>query len=661
MSDGTIIFETIVDDAKAQEKLHKLGKKVDETREKLEEKKSRQSWMKTELEAANKNFDQMCQEISAAKKELKSAEETIFNIDKKTSASEWMDARNRVDELKQKLKDLAQDERAASKDVEKFANEYAKATDQVTKAEHALKRVEDEAGEAAQKIIDANAETRGWKGVVNELDKRFEKLGSRIKKLALNAALFTVVASGFRKLKDYLWDVILVNNEASAALADLKGALLTLAQPIVEIVVPAFTTLVKILTAVISRILQLVSLFTGKSVSASAEAAKALNQQTKALNGTGSAAKKAGQQLAAFDELNVLSSTDDSGSGAASSWADITPDFDFMDGIDEKFQNIADWVLLIGAGFATWKILNSIPWERISNFFNGATGFDLAKKFAGIALIIVGLKEFADAIADIEENGANLENTLKLIASIVATGLGFLLLTGSVIPMVIAGVASIEVAILALTGNLEEFIHNFKENILGGFIEFLTGAFWGDWEKAWHGVKKIFAGVWNSVVMIFESAVNIIIKGINWLITQLNKVRFDIPDWVPSIGGKSFGINIPAVNEVHLKRIEIPALAKGAVIPPNREFLALLGDQKSGTNIETPLDTMVGAFRQALSQDGYSGGETRDVLLTLLSYVRSIADSSERTAQKDFSLGKPNSAAGRWVQQSVAAYKGVTG
>lgn len=112
-----------------------------------------------------------------------------------------------------------------------------------------------------------------------------------------------------------------------------------------------------------------------------------------------------------------------------------------------------------------------------------------------------------------------------------------------------------------------------------------------------------------------ESAINIIIKGVNWLITQLNKIHFEIPDWVPGIGGKSFGINIPKVSEVKLQRIEIPELARGAVIPPNREFMAVLGDQKSGTNIETPLATMVQAFKQALAESGYSGGNEAVLVL----------------------------------------------
>ena len=72
---------------------------------------------------------------------------------------------------------------------------------------------------------------------------------------------------------------------------------------------------------------------------------------------------------------------------------------------------------------------------------------------------------------------------------------------------------------------------------------------------------------------------------INWIVGQLNKISFDVPDWVPIIGGKTFGFNIP---EATFKRISIPRLAQGAVIPPNREFLAVLGDQKQGRNLEAP-------------------------------------------------------------------------
>lgn len=109
--------------------------------------------------------------------------------------------------------------------------------------------------------------------------------------------------------------------------------------------------------------------------------------------------------------------------------------------------------------------------------------------------------------------------------------------------------------------------------------------------------------------MILESAVNLIIKGVNWLIGKLNSL---LENSLLAKGLDLIGIEfrgIPPIPEVH-----IPRLAQGAVIPPNREFMAVLGDQKSGTNIETPLATMVQAFKQALVESGY-GGSNEAVLV----------------------------------------------
>ena len=128
--------------------------------------------------------------------------------------------------------------------------------------------------------------------------------------------------------------------------------------------------------------------------------------------------------------------------------------------------------------------------------------------------------------------------------------------------------------------------------------------------KFWLGLAKI-AG--NGLIDGFEAAINGIIgmfeSMINWIIGGLNKISFELPDWA---GGYKFGINIPLAK---LGRVSIPRLAQGAVIPPNREFLAVLGDQKQGTNIEAPLQTIVDAFNIALQGNAnYGGGNTEIVL-----------------------------------------------
>lgn len=130
-----------------------------------------------------------------------------------------------------------------------------------------------------------------------------------------------------------------------------------------------------------------------------------------------------------------------------------------------------------------------------------------------------------------------------------------------------------------------------------------TAKFWLDLaKKCGNGLINGFELAINGIIGMFE-------KMINWIVDGLNKISFDIPDW---LGGGRFGINLPRAN---LGRVSIPRLAQGAVIPPNREFLAVLGDQKQGTNIEAPLQTIVDAFNIALQGNAnYAGGKTEVVL-----------------------------------------------
>lgn len=158
-----------------------------------------------------------------------------------------------------------------------------------------------------------------------------------------------------------------------------------------------------------------------------------------------------------------------------------------------------------------------------------------------------------------------------------------------------------------------------------GVADFLTGVFTHDWQQAFDGLQEISDSFVNAGIALFEGAVNIIVDlingllkyvvvGINTVIKALNSISFDVPDWVPFVGGKHFGINLSPLTAPKLPKLSIPRLATGAVIPPNREFLAVLGDQKQGTNVEAPLETIKQAFREALAESGGSGKQMTVVL-----------------------------------------------
>lgn len=103
----------------------------------------------------------------------------------------------------------------------------------------------------------------------------------------------------------------------------------------------------------------------------------------------------------------------------------------------------------------------------------------------------------------------------------------------------------------------------------------------------------------NTIIYVINRMIAGMVDGINSAIYSLNNLSFHVPSWIPGIGGASFGFNIGYVSASH-----IPYLASGAVIPPNAPFMAVLGDQKHGTNIEAPLDTIKQAVREVVGGNG---------------------------------------------------------
>lgn len=138
--------------------------------------------------------------------------------------------------------------------------------------------------------------------------------------------------------------------------------------------------------------------------------------------------------------------------------------------------------------------------------------------------------------------------------------------------------------------SLKYFIEAFS-----GLTQFLKGVFSGDWGKAWAGLKRLVKNALNGILSMLNGLLSGLAGGINSMISMLNKLSFTIPKWVPGMGGKSFGLNLPKV-----KPVQIPLLAQGAVLPANKPFLAMVGDQKHGTNIEAPLATIQEAVAQVM-------------------------------------------------------------
>lgn len=151
-------------------------------------------------------------------------------------------------------------------------------------------------------------------------------------------------------------------------------------------------------------------------------------------------------------------------------------------------------------------------------------------------------------------------------------------------------ISNIFTAITTTAGNALDLL----KSIVTKALDAISTVFWNVFSGIKNTVTDIFNGIWNmikgvinSILGGIESMSNGVIRGINGMVSALNSLHFDIPDWVPGLGGKSFGISLPTLSEVSL-----PRLAKGGYVKPNAPQLAMIGDNRHQGEIVAPEDKM---------------------------------------------------------------------
>ena len=619
-ADGSVIIKAEIDDKQAQRELNALSKKIDALQEKLNSKKAKRDAFASDFRNVGAQLD-----VAKAKlDQMKNSGEFFTSDAIKQQEATVASIQSEFDKMDEKLK--SQDERIKD------------GTDN-------LDRMKAKAGELGKQLGNTGKNAGKIQEGLDKASQGMEAFTKRVKMLAKRALVFTIIARALAALRDWLADVVAVNGEARDAIAQLKGALLTLAQPLVQIIIPAFTALVKVLATVVSFIANIVSALFGTTAKESANAAKALNDQKNAYKGVGGAAKSASKQLASFDEINKLSGESGGGSGIILPDFSTAANFAFLDKIADKLKKIGQDIVNLFKD-VTGYIGNVFSGDWGAALDNIADFVNHARELLADLLDFVGYI-FGEIIDTIIEKcglaGTPVGDMLTGIKNIVQGALGLIsgILTGDLekmkqsVTQMLTGVKTFVLGIwdwfkLGLTslldwldkktnGRFREIIELAKtyvnvgidgvKQIFGGLIDFLTGVFTADWRKAWGGIKEIFRGIWNTIVGVLEAAVNLIIKGINWLISKLNSL---LENSLLAKGLDLIGIEfrgIPQIPEVH-----IPRLAQGAVIPPNRKFMAVLGDQRNGTNIEAPADLIRQIVREEITNFG--GGEDITIKFT---------------------------------------------
>lgn len=222
------------------------------------------------------------------------------------------------------------------------------------------------------------------------------------------------------------------------------------------------------------------------------------------------------------------------------------------------------------------------------------------------------------------------------IAGTIAGGVGTAL--GTVIHFLMSPITLTVAAIGALIAAIVLLVANWDT------VSQVASDVWDDIVDVWGGVcdwfdetiltplAEGFKGMVNGVIGFINGMISGVQNGINALITAINKISFTVPDWIPGIGGSTLGFNLQKVTYP-----QIPYLAKGAVLPANKPFMAVVGDQKHGTNIEAPLETIQEAV--AMVMEDMTGGmmagfeANQAVLQAILEAIYDIDTSDERYAK----------------------------
>ena len=414
-ADGSIIIETEIDDKKAQQELNRLNRRIQNLNDQIYVKRQQQMPL---VEQAR----QLGAELDAAKAKLDSMQNgREFN----TSSS--------INAQAQRVKQLEKE----WSDVQRRVESY---DDQIQKANISLGLAKEQAGAVQQQLAVAGPSSEAMANAMNRMGKSANRFSSRLREVVRSALVFTLISQALASLREWFGRVIKTNDEATEAIGRLKGALLTLAQPLVSVIIPAFTMFVNVLTRIIQAISDFVSWLFGTTSETSADAAENLYEESEALESVGAAADEAAGSLAGFDEINTINTKNAAGSSAGGSGLDkIKPIFENFDTLEYKRKIDEITAYVSGALLALGAIL-------------AFSGVNIPLGLALMAAGAIGL------VSVIKENWGAMDERLRAAISQVLITLGtaafvigaILAFSGANVPLgialMIAGAASLATA-----------------------------------------------------------------------------------------------------------------------------------------------------------------------------------------------------------------------
>ena len=463
------------------------------------------------------------------------------------------------------------------------------------------------------------------------------------------------VAEGVREaftvsgLEDYRQTVTRFGKELSDELLTLQLSFGKMKLAIADAVAPLASVFVPMLNAAVQAVIRfsgvvgqflrgIISGITGNERLASS-AQEATYSEEKLSSAAKSAGKAVKRSLASFDQLERLNGSSGSGSGSGKG-LDIWGGFK-ADPISPQVQAVVDKVLALleplrnidlqplklaldnlGLAFSNLAALagetmNFLWYEILTPFaawimealapvlVNGwASALEMVTAalqpvMEGVRLLWEALKPVVSYIGDAVVTAiANWRYQFEVLAATFREKHPVIVGIFQNISQLVTQVWSVVGPVLTTLGNHFSNVFQGAARTVGavvGYIldmlysltSFLTSVFSGSWKTAWDAVVAFLRSAVNGVITLLNNMVSRLVSALNAVVYAANKMSFTVPSWVPILGGKRFGVNLP-----YVYASSIPYLAQGAVLPANKPFLAMVGDQRHGTNVEAPLATI---------------------------------------------------------------------
>lgn len=595
-AEGKVIIETDLDTKQFDQKMSKLEAKYKTAEIDLKIKTSNFEDAKQDMNEANRLLgeikrkrDEINKQLEPKQKELNAINELIRS-NGALQPSQYL-AMGRLENEVSRLKPLQQEVNAEFEKQNEIMNQ---AVDNYVKAEASYNKQLIKVEQINKEISEINNKTTGIN--LGNIEKSINKIGNSITKVTKKVGKWALAVFGIRSaylfVRSAMSTLSQYDDQLAVNVEYIRYLLANTVKPIVEYIVNLAYKLLNVVNSIIKALF-------GIDLLASASTDQFMKQR-KAMGGTAKSAKELKNYLTGFDEMNVIPSTQDTSKGYGSEAKNnLLPNF--------KDVTLPKWLptlLSILTGVA-------VALKLIKLNIKSITAFGIGAIIAGVLMLIT---DIVNMIKD-----PSWQNFIKILGDIAIIIGGIMLVMGNWwgLLVVLAGLTVKLIAenwdkvktILSKIGswiydNIIKPVAEFFEWLWGKIVDgvnysvdtlksvFGTIANWfnnfvikpianiftGLWEMlktgatgAWNVISTIFktAGDWfkNNVIQPIYDAfewlwsgikgvINLLISGFNVLIRGINKLSFDVPDWVPVIGGNKWGFNIP----------EIPKLAKGTIL-----------------------------------------------------------------------------------------------